>query len=1262
MQRLLRFAFPLAAALGLSFAALAQTAPASVGIGTAAPDASAVLDLTSVTQGLLAPRMTASQRAGIQAPAPGLLVYQTDGLQMGFWYYTGAAWTYLNPTPAGDNLGSHTATQNMNLADKLLVGNGGTQGLRLSSTGQAGLGGATPANWLDIQGAGRTGTHPSGRPLYVTGDFDQAANGVEFRHSNATQGVGIGYNSLYAAGTNTDQNLNLLPKGAGSMGIGTVSPAASALVDMTSTTKGFLPPRLTSAQRDAIQSPAAGLTVFNLETQKLNTYNAVTGRWTDAVQSVTPGTTGNATFNYTGGTQTWTVPAGVTSLQVDMAGAQGRYFVPRCGNCAAPGLGGRVQATLAVQPGQVLTIEVGGAVVNGSGWLAGGYNGGGSGSYPGGGATDIRIGGTALTNRVLVAGGGGGGFSTTGPGGAGGGLTGGSAGNATGGSQSAGGQRAGNPAQYCYCTSTPADLGVGGGTTSTPWATAGGGGGYYGGGASHSDYSGGGGGSSYADPGLTSNVTHTQGARGGSGFVTFSFNVGPEAPYLSLSNATTSQAAGSVIYSDGAKLAGNAGQLYWDAVGTRLGIGTGSPQAKLHVAGEARISGLAGGGARMVTTDNNGQLAAQPLPTDAQALTLSGQQLSISGGNAVTLPNGADNLGNHAATQNLNLAGNKLVNGGSEGLGVTGTGGLLVPAGVIQRGGPAITATSDLGLYSRLNGNFLRLVTNNAPIRFYADDDAGTTANVSFESNGHVGIGTGNNTPANRLDVQTTAGRSGSHASGRPLYVTGDFDQAAGGSEFRHYNGTQGVGIGYNSLYAAGSNADQPLNLMPKGSGGVGIGTTSPAALLDVNGSQLVRGSLSFGAATRQMINLWNQDYGIGIQGGTQYFRTGEAFAWYAGGSHHDTQFNAGGGSTQMVLKNSFLGIGAGYSNNSGPSGPLEIRRDNASPYLVMHDPNDAWFSFGMDFNDGRKIKISEGNGFGSTNYMTFSGTNVGIGTTNPSFPLDVQGTVTPGNYAYGWFNGSGATGYSGSNTGPVSIRAAGRVVATEFNATSDRRLKTVIGLSDNAADLALLNQLRITDYTLRDRVQYGPRRFKKVIAQEVEQVFPQAVTQHSGFLPDIYAQAARATLLPGDSLLQLTLPAAPATAPKAGQRVKLITQTGEVTATVKAINGPQLVLRGARQLAGQQVFVFGLEHPDVRAVDYEALSMLNVSATQELARKVADLEKQNAQLRQQNQAQGSRLDQQQASLQTQASQTAALAQRLKALENHLLGAQAQAH
>jgi trimeric autotransporter adhesin len=59
---------------------------------TGAPaDASAILDASSTSQGVLVPRMTQSQRDAISAPATGLLIYQTDGTA-GFYVYSGAAW------------------------------------------------------------------------------------------------------------------------------------------------------------------------------------------------------------------------------------------------------------------------------------------------------------------------------------------------------------------------------------------------------------------------------------------------------------------------------------------------------------------------------------------------------------------------------------------------------------------------------------------------------------------------------------------------------------------------------------------------------------------------------------------------------------------------------------------------------------------------------------------------------------------------------------------------------------------------------------------------------------------------------------------------------------------------------------------------------------------------------------------------------------------------------------------------------------------
>lgn len=76
--------------------------------------------------------------------------------------------------------------------------------------------------------------------------------------------------SAAIAGTKVSPNFgsqNVVTTGAG--GFGTATPAASAQLEVASTSKGFLPPRLTTAERDAISTPAAGLVLYNSTTNKL---------------------------------------------------------------------------------------------------------------------------------------------------------------------------------------------------------------------------------------------------------------------------------------------------------------------------------------------------------------------------------------------------------------------------------------------------------------------------------------------------------------------------------------------------------------------------------------------------------------------------------------------------------------------------------------------------------------------------------------------------------------------------------------------------------------------------------------------------------------------------------------------------------------------------------------------------------------------------------------------------------------------------------
>jgi hypothetical protein len=63
----------------------------------------------------------------------------------------------------------------------------------------------------------------------------------------------------------------------GNVGIGTSAPNASSKLEISSTSQGFLPPRMTVAQRDSISNPAEGLMIFNLSSGCPNYY--FSGRW-----------------------------------------------------------------------------------------------------------------------------------------------------------------------------------------------------------------------------------------------------------------------------------------------------------------------------------------------------------------------------------------------------------------------------------------------------------------------------------------------------------------------------------------------------------------------------------------------------------------------------------------------------------------------------------------------------------------------------------------------------------------------------------------------------------------------------------------------------------------------------------------------------------------------------------------------------------------------------------------------------------------------
>lgn len=237
--------------------------------------------------------------------------------------------------------------------------------------------------------------------------------------------------------------------------------------------------------------------------------------------TVTGGAPGNKVFSFTGAAQEFVLPACVTQVTVELSGAQGGG-AKCCDNSIQDdgGKGGYVKALLVGNPGDKWGVYVGGKGVTEG---AAGWNGGAPGGQwgaGGGGASDVRVGGAGLANRVLVAGGGGGGncgCPEHGAGGDGGALTGDAGTNGGGGFTPGGGgtQNAGGAAG-----SGPGEAGKqGDGGGPAAYHVGGGGGGWYGGGGAYA--SGGGGGSSYY--GNAMNASTIKGQRVGNGEIKFSW-------------------------------------------------------------------------------------------------------------------------------------------------------------------------------------------------------------------------------------------------------------------------------------------------------------------------------------------------------------------------------------------------------------------------------------------------------------------------------------------------------------------------------------------------------------------------------------------------------------------------------------------------------------------------------------------------------------------------------------------------------------------
>jgi hypothetical protein len=390
----------------------------------------------------------------------------------------------------------------------------------------------------------------------------------------------------------------------------------------------------------------------------------------------------------------------------------------------------------------------------------------------------------------------------------------------------------------------------------------------------------------------------------------------------------------------------------------------------------------------------------------------------------------------------------------------------------------------------------------------------------------------------------------------------------------------------------------------------VGIGVSSPQSKLTVNGNLAVGASYNVVAPTNGAIIQGT----VGI--GTSSPNANSMLHIFNANQAEEIIEGGGGSGTFPVLR---------LTNDSSMNhlGQVQFLNSAATQGWILSGDAKGngtnWFSI---FDQTDKI---------SRIVIDPSG-NVGFSSDPPRASLDVPNSVnvnvTAGTNAFFSFstNGLNTTSVS-AGTSVASAIFGGNVFSNasfmSFSGqltASDARLKNIIGRSDSAKDLETLKKVEVTDYTMKDVVTFGSKPFKKVIAQQVEQVYPTAVKiaglKAVTFTPDIYTMS---SCVKSEKPGEYTISLAKAHGLKDGDIVRLITEDKDnqhnFHLPVHVVNDKTFTVE-TKATFGDKVFVYGKNCLDLRSVDYDSIAMLNVSATQELAKKIEALEAENAKLK----------------------------------------------
>lgn len=185
-----------------------------------------------------------------------------------------------------------------------------------------------------------------------------------------------------------------------------------------------------------------------------------------------------------------------------------------------------------------------------------------------------------------------------------------------------------------------------------------------------------------------------------------------------------------------------------------------------------------------------------------------------------------------------------------------------------------------------------------------------------------------------------------------------------------------------------------------------------------------------------------------------------------------------------------------------------------------------------------------------------------------------------------------------------------------------DARIKNIIGPTDKTRDLALIKKIEVTRHTMKDNLLHGNNEYKSITAQQLEQIMSNVVTKSEEFIPDIFTLTRNVTTIGKNTYIIINKPHGL----KEGDKIKVFEKNKDdkIITVKQVIDSNQFAVE---QVLDNEIFIYGKQVQDFRNIDFNALTILNISATQALQELVKQLIENNNQLVKENKKLAERVD-----------------------------------